>query len=81
MFGFIALLLRIFGKALSNHLKPFYAQCGFPIFKEGIIHFESMKWDDNGPSAPPKPIPHTNPRLSHLSEFKIDPLTEQGLER
>jgi len=29
----------------NDHLEPFYAQCGFHIFKGGIIDFKNMEWD------------------------------------
>ena len=29
----------------NDHLEPFYAQCGFHIFKGGIIDFKNMTWD------------------------------------
>lgn len=29
----------------NEHLEPFYAQCGFHIFKGGIIDFKHMTWD------------------------------------
>ena len=30
----------------EDHLEPFYAQCGFHIFKGGIIDFKHMTWDE-----------------------------------
>ena len=30
----------------DERLEPFYAQCGFHIFKAGIIDFKNMEWDD-----------------------------------
>jgi len=30
----------------NDHLEPFYAKCGFHIFKGGIIDFKNMKWDE-----------------------------------
>ena len=32
----------------NDDLEPFYARCGFHIFKGGIIDFKNMKWDDDG---------------------------------
>ena len=29
----------------NDDLEPFYRQCGFHIFKGGIIDFENMEWD------------------------------------
>ena len=30
----------------NEGLEPFYAQCGFHIFKAGIIDFKNMKWEE-----------------------------------
>lgn len=30
----------------DDHLEPFYAKCGFHIFRGGIIDFKNMPWDD-----------------------------------
>jgi GNAT superfamily N-acetyltransferase len=32
----------------NEELEPFYAKCGFHIFKGGIIDFKNMKWDEKG---------------------------------
>jgi GNAT superfamily N-acetyltransferase len=32
----------------TDHLEAFYAQCGFHIFKGGIIDFRNMTWDEEG---------------------------------
>ncbi len=32
----------------NDDLEPFYARCGFHIFKGGIIDFEHMNWADDG---------------------------------
>jgi hypothetical protein len=29
----------------EDHLEQFYKQCGFFIFKGGIVDFKHMKWD------------------------------------
>lgn len=29
----------------SDHLETFYSQCGFHIFKGGIIDFRNMEWE------------------------------------
>ena len=39
--------IRCVQVTFSDHLEPFYAQCGFHIFKGGIIDFEHMEWDGN----------------------------------
>ena len=31
----------------SRDLEPFYVQCGFHIFKGGIIDFKNVKWNEN----------------------------------
>jgi ribosomal protein S18 acetylase RimI-like enzyme len=31
----------------ADDLEPFYAQCGFHIFKGGIIDFNNMTWDED----------------------------------
>ena len=33
----------------SKHLESFYAQCGFHIFRGGVIDFASMAWEE-GPA-------------------------------
>ena len=37
--------IRCVQVTFSDHLEPFYAQCGFHIFKGGIIDFRNMEWD------------------------------------
>ena len=32
--------------AFTDDLEPFYAQCGFHIFKGGIIDFKNMAWNE-----------------------------------
>jgi len=41
-------------------LEPFYAQCGFHIFKGGIIDFKNMEWDGEcqSPAAADADKPH-----------------------
>ncbi len=38
--------VRCIQVTFNDHLEPFYARCGFHIFKGGIIDFKNMKWDD-----------------------------------
>jgi GNAT superfamily N-acetyltransferase len=30
----------------NEELEPFYTQCGFHVFKAGIIDFNTMQWED-----------------------------------
>ena len=44
----------------NDHLAPFYAQCGFHVFKGGIIDFKNMEWD--GERQPPAAADADKPR-------------------